>query len=303
MLARGPHNGRNELRHLGGDGHLVRRCHQPLEIASPAHRLQPADGVRVLLALDQPRFGRRIGVTQRQADQKAVKLRLGQRVGARHVDGVLRGQHGERGRQRQGLPVQRDLPLFHALEQGRLGARVGAVDLVGQHDVGEHRAGAQGERAILGVVDRPAHDIGRHEVGRELDALERQAHRHRQRARQHGLAQAGHVLDQQVPAGHDGGERQFHLLVLALQDFFDIVDDGLRRARVRLLCGVCGRLCEIQRTSPSCRSKILRGSPRRSKPHIAQGNACPQPTHGTPSPHAGPNAVTLPAFTNREHTP
>lgn len=159
VLARGPHDGSNELRHLRGDGHLVRPCHQPLELAGPAHRLQSADGVRELLALDQARFGIRVGVAQRKADEEAVELRLWQRVSARHVDGVLRSQHGERCWQRQGLPVQRDLPLLHAFEQGRLGARVGTIDLVSQHDVGKDGAGAQREAAVLGVVDRPAHDV------------------------------------------------------------------------------------------------------------------------------------------------
>ncbi|MNY73443.1 hypothetical protein D3C86_2122340 [compost metagenome] len=52
-----------------------------------------------------------------------------------------------------------------------------------------------------------------------------------------------------MPSRHDGRERQFNLLVFALQDFFDVVNDGLCGARA-LLSGVCSRLCEIHRISP-----------------------------------------------------
>ena len=68
--------------------------------------------------------------------------------------------------------------LLHGLEQGglRLGRR--AVDLVGQHHVGEDRPVQEDELAPagLGVVlqDVGAGDVGGHQVGRELDALERQ---------------------------------------------------------------------------------------------------------------------------------
>jgi hypothetical protein len=40
-----------------------------------------------------------------------------------------------------GVTVDRDLALGHGLEQGGLGSRRGPVDLVGQDDVGEDRAG------------------------------------------------------------------------------------------------------------------------------------------------------------------
>ena len=49
--------------------------------------------------------------------------------------------------QRNGLAVERDLPLVHGLEQGRLGARAGAVDLVGEENVRENGPLAQNELA------------------------------------------------------------------------------------------------------------------------------------------------------------
>ena len=46
-----------------------------------------------------------------------------------------------------GVRVDRDLPLFHRLEQRRLRLRRRPVDLVGEHDVGEHAAGPELEIA------------------------------------------------------------------------------------------------------------------------------------------------------------
>ena len=74
-------------------------------------------------------------------DQKhePVQLGLGQRVGAFLLDRVLRRQHQERRLQLKRLPSRRDLVFLHGFEHRRLRLRRGAVDLVRQHDVGEHR--------------------------------------------------------------------------------------------------------------------------------------------------------------------
>jgi hypothetical protein len=72
-----------------------------------------------------------------------------------------------------GLAGDRHLPLLHHLEQRALHLGRRAVDLVGEQQVGEHRAERGGEVAGLLVVDARADQVGRHQVGRELDALER----------------------------------------------------------------------------------------------------------------------------------
>ncbi len=56
------------------------------------------------------------------------------------------------------------------------------------------------------VDDRGADDVGRHHVGRELDARELQLQRLGHGAHQHGLAEAGHALEQRVRAGEHAGE-------------------------------------------------------------------------------------------------
>jgi hypothetical protein len=54
-----------------------------------------------------------------------------------YLDGVLGGQHEERGLQRVPLAGDGHALLGHGLEQGALRLGRGAVDLVGQQDVGE----------------------------------------------------------------------------------------------------------------------------------------------------------------------
>jgi hypothetical protein len=80
-----------------------------------------------------------------QLEQEAVELRLGQRVGALVLDRVLRRADDERVGQQPGRAVDRHLPLLHRLEQRRLRLRRRAVDLVGEQQVGEDRARAEGE--------------------------------------------------------------------------------------------------------------------------------------------------------------
>ena len=80
---------------------------------------------------------------------EAVDLRLGQRIGALLLDGVLRGHDHERVGQRIALFADGDLPLLHRFEQGALHLGGGAVDFVGQHEVGEDRAELGGELAAF----------------------------------------------------------------------------------------------------------------------------------------------------------
>ena len=79
------------------------------------------------------------GIVQLDQEHEPVELRLGQRIGPFLLDRVLRGQHEERRLEVERLADHRDVLLLHRLEQGRLRLRRGAVDLVGQHDVGEDR--------------------------------------------------------------------------------------------------------------------------------------------------------------------
>ena len=73
-------------------------------------------------------------------------------------------------RKRTGDAVHGDLALAHALEQARLRARCGAVDLIGEEQVAECRAGAENEIVCFLVEVVEARDVAGKQVGRELDA-------------------------------------------------------------------------------------------------------------------------------------
>ncbi len=54
--------------------------------------------------------------------------------------------------------------------------------------------------------DVGADHVGRHQVGRELDAVEFQVERAGQRADQGGFAQAGHAFEQRMAADEEAGQ-------------------------------------------------------------------------------------------------
>ena len=166
-----------------------------------------------------------IRIAERQAHQKAIELRLGQRIGAEVIGRVLRGDHEEGLRQRARLAFDGDLLLLHGLEQRALRLRPGAVDLVGQQDLREHGAGVEHEGFLVALVDADAVEVRRHQVGGELHAREPQTERHRKRMRQRGLAHAGHVFDQQVAAGQHAGDAVFDLRAFADDDRANLIDE------------------------------------------------------------------------------
>ena len=96
--------------------------------------------------------------------------------------------------------------LLHGFEQGGLGLGRRAVDFVGQDHVGEDRPRQERELAAAGVAglleDLGAGDVGRHQVGRELDALEGQVQDLGHGADQQRLGQAGHADEQAVAAAN-----------------------------------------------------------------------------------------------------
>ena len=116
--------------------------------------------------------------------------------------------------------------LPHRLQQGGLGARGRAVDLVGEQDVRERRAGAELEFECLLIEDRDADDIVGQEVGRKLNAVKVQTERDRDGPREHGLAGAGHVLEEQMAFAQERDHHQFDHVALADDDLLDVVGDG-----------------------------------------------------------------------------
>ena len=122
--------------------------------------------------------------------------------------------------------------LLHRFQQRGLGLGRGAVDLVGQHDVGEDGPGLEPQRPTAVEVfadDGRADDVGRHQVGRELDAVEAQRQHLAQGPHQQRLAQARHAFEQDVAAREQRHQHLAHRLVLADDDLAQLAFD-LRRA-------------------------------------------------------------------------
>jgi hypothetical protein len=97
-----------------------------------------------------------------------------------------------------GLSIHGDLAVVHGFEEAGLGPRGSAVDFVSQDDIGEERAGLKDEILALVPEDRDAQDIGGQEIGRELDSPKGTLDGPGDGAGQHGLPDAGDILDEHM---------------------------------------------------------------------------------------------------------
>ena len=225
-----PHDAQRVAHHRLGHRHAphqplerdqVVAVHRPLEMRIDDRRRRPHD-VELLV------FRR---VLDDDVEHEAVELRFGQRIRALELDRVLRGEHEERLGQVVGAPLNRDAVLLHRLEQRRLRLGRRAVDFVGQHDVREDRPRREHHLAPAGrrvlVDDVGAGDVRRHQVRRELDAVELQVQHLRQRRDEQRLRQAGHADDQAVAADEQRQQHQLDDVGLADDPLLQLGDDLL----------------------------------------------------------------------------
>ncbi len=158
-------------------------------------------------------FGAR-RIIDAQLEHESIQLRFGERVRAFLLDRVLRGQHEERLGQRVRLARRRDGVFLHCLQERglRLGRR--AVDLIGQHDVGEDRPVHEPEHAVPGRVvlleQLGARDVTGHEVGRELHPRERQLECLCDRLHQERLGEPRHPDEERVAAREERRDEIVH---------------------------------------------------------------------------------------------
>ncbi len=173
------------------------------------------------------------GVTDQHLEHKAVHLGFGQRIGAFGFDRVLRRQHQEWVGHAEGLAADGHLALLHHFQQGALHLGRGAVDLIGQQQVGEDRAERGVELAGFLVVDPRAHQVGGHQVGGELDALELAADGLGQGFDRHGFGQAGHAFDQDMAARQQGDDQALQQVILPDDDLLHFIEDPFHRLALR----------------------------------------------------------------------
>ena len=132
MLARGANQGNDIVDKLRLDvngGGLVLHGNQLLPGQNGIDRLQRIDA---LPGKHHVALVRRLRVADGQADGEPVHLRIRQQLRAGGAGGVLRGEDNERLRDRMADAVDRDLALFHGLEQRGLCTRGRTVQLVCQ---------------------------------------------------------------------------------------------------------------------------------------------------------------------------
>ncbi len=162
--------------------------------------------------------------------QETVELRLRQRIRPFLFNRVLRGEDEKRIWQRVTMSAGRDLPLLHRLRACCSRLRRRAVDLVGEQYVCKDRAADETKSATgnLPLVDHlRSGDVGRHQVGRELDAGELQREALRERADQQRLGQPRHAFEDAVAAGEQADEELFDDLLLPNDGARDLFVDAV----------------------------------------------------------------------------
>ena len=161
--------------------------------------------------------------------------------------------------QRPRVAVDRDLVLGHRLEQRRLRLRQRPVDLVHDQDVREDRAGPELEPARLRVPDGEPGDVRRLQVGRALDPRRDAAVDARgERAREHRLRRARHVLEQDVTARRERGQREADHVGLPHDHLLDVAEQPVGDLPGRPEGALVLLAQDAQRLTVSCWRLMLR---------------------------------------------
>ena len=156
--------------------------------------------------------------------------------------------------------------LLHRFEQRRLGLGRGAVHFVGQHDARKDRPRPELEPLASGLVlgeHLGAHDVCRHQIGRELDTPEGQTDHLGQRPQQQRLGQTGYAFEQYVTLGEQTHQQLADQFFLTDDDLAQLGLDGARHRQIGVgvhrggpvaIAGRCGSLRSnghgVSRSSP-----------------------------------------------------
>ena len=178
--------------------------HQSQQFFLVDHGIGPVKGIIHMAVTEDVDAALVVGVAHADADEEAVKLGVRQHRRTGRTNRVLRGKDDEGIRQIIRLAVHCDLVLLHGLQQRGLRLAGGAVDLVRQQQIRHDRAGLIDKLVRLFVIDREADDVRRHGVRRELHTAGFQP---KDLCKGHGccgLADAGHVLHENVALCQNG---------------------------------------------------------------------------------------------------
>ena len=121
-------------------------------------------------------------------------------------------------------------PVFlHRLQKRRLGARAGAIDLIGQQQLAEHRPPDETERAASRfrfLQHLGAQNIGGHQIRRELHPAFIEAENLAEYFHKACFPQPGDADQQQMPTGENGNQGFLDHAGLAVDDAADTVPGG-----------------------------------------------------------------------------
>ena len=159
----------------------------------------------------------KIRVAHADLDHEPIQLGGRQQLRSRGTHRVFGGQHHKGLGQIIGLTVHRHMQLLHGFQQRGLGLAGGTVDLVGQEQIGHHRAGLIDEAPAFLVVDRGDG------IGGELNALGVQSQHLGKGHGRGGLAHAGNVLHQHMAARQDCHQDFLDNFVFAHNHRFDLL--------------------------------------------------------------------------------
>jgi hypothetical protein len=129
----------------------------------------------------------------------------------------LGGEDEEGVWEKMGLAHDRDAALLHGLKKGGLGLGGGAVDFVGEDQVGEERAGLKDEAAagFCLLEHGIAGDVAWEEVGGELDAFGIEAKGLGKTFDEFGFAETGEAFKEDVTTCKETGEDVLNERILA----------------------------------------------------------------------------------------
>src|SRR5215510_4986322 len=168
-------------------------------------------------------------VPDADVEHEAVELGFGQRIGALHLDRVLRRQYVEWFGQLIGVALYGDVAFLHRLEQRGLRLRRRAVDFVRQDDIREDRAANELQRAMsrraVFFDDLGPRDVRGHQVGRELNSFEGKVEHAGERPNQQSLRQSGNARNDRVPADEERDQHLFDHLVLTDDHFTNLAQN------------------------------------------------------------------------------
>ncbi len=149
-------------------------------------------------------------VTDKDIEHEAIELGFRERISTFLLDGVLRSHHEKGFRKMVLRPTGGDLMLLHRFEKRGLGLGRGTVDFVRKNGVGEDGAFDESQGPLAGELvffnDFRARDIGGHQVGRELDAVEGERKRFGERRDEKRFGQAGNADEKAVSATKESNE-------------------------------------------------------------------------------------------------